>query len=192
MHVSKRSALAVAGVAAIAFAVPALADQHSPAGGTGGTNQSVTCDDGYITWNPENIWPPNHKYVPVTISYYDNDGSSTDGDTTMVAVTGVTESDGGSTPMDATVAETFNGSGKPGQVDAQPDSATPTPGTDSSPATFVEDIRAERSGTDGHGSGRVYAITVQCMDNGGTTPETSGGSATFDVTVPHDQGVVKP
>jgi hypothetical protein len=30
------------------------------------------------------------------------------------------------------------------------------------------------------------------MDNGGTTPETSGGSATFDVTVPHDQGVVKP
>ena len=197
MQFSKRTALAVAGVAAIAFAVPALADPHSPQGGTGGTDQSVTCNDGYITWTPSNLWPPNHKYVPVLISYYDNDGSSTDGDSTTVAVTGVTEQDGDSTPLDATVAETFNGSGKPGQIDAQPDNTTgnPTTGGDTSAATFTEDIRAERSGTDGHGSGRIYAITVQCTDSGGSAasgemqPETD--SATFDVTVPHDQGVVK-
>lgn len=195
MHVSKRSALAVAGVAAIAFAVPALADQHSPAGGTGGTDQSVTCNDGYITWTPTNIWPPNHKFVPVTISYYDTDG---DGDSTAVAVTAVTETDNGQT-YDATVGQTIRGAGQPGAQqgpDAQPDTAGATPGSDpNTAATFVEDVRAERSGLDGHGSGRTYTLTVQCTDSGSTSdpsemsPET--GTANITVTVPHDQGVVK-
>src|SRR5439155_11118709 len=94
MHVSKRTALAVAGVAAIAFAVPSFADPHSPQGGS----SSVGCNDGTITWTPTNLWPPNHKLVPISISYVDNDN---DGDSTMVAVTGVTETDGSGPALDA-------------------------------------------------------------------------------------------
>ena len=192
MHISKRSALAASAVIAAALAVPAFADQHSPAGGTGGP---VACNDGQINWTPDNLWPPNHKMVPISISYSDTDG---DGDSTMVAVTGVTETDGSGPALDATVAETVNGSGKPGQIDAQPDTNSPaTSGSDpGTPATYTEDVRAERSGTDGHGSGRTYTLTVQCTDSGSTSdpsemsPEM--GTATITVTVPHDQGVVKP
>jgi len=192
MHVSKRTALAVAGVAAIALAVPSFADPHSPQGGS----NSVACNDGTITWTPTNLWPPNHKLVPISISYVDNDN---DGDSTMVAVTGVKETDGSGPALDATVAETVNGSGKPGQIDAQPDTDHPaTNGSDpGTPATYTEDVRAERSGTDGHGSGRVYDLTVQCSDSGGTDPKdlneatTEMNSVDIQVTVPHDQGVVK-
>jgi hypothetical protein len=190
---SKRAAFGAAAVVAAALAVPALASPSSPQGGTGGP---VACNDGQLTWTPSNLWPPNHKFVPVTISYTDNDG---DGDTTAVTITGVTEQDGANAPVNATVPETLHGSGKPGQIDAQPDATHPdTAGSDpNTAATATEDVRAERSGTDGHGSGRTYAITVQCMDSGGVdtndpsefTGETN--SATITVTVPHDQGVVK-
>ena len=198
MKVSKRLALGATAVAAAAIAVPSFATPHSPAGGNG---SGVKCNDGTISWTPTNLWPPNHKFVPIHISYTDNDN---DGDTTMVAVTQVTETDGNGAALDATVAETVNGSGKPGQIDAQPDTTfTPTDGSDPSTgtgtdATYTEDIRAERSGTDGHGSGRVYDLTVQCTDQGGVDSNEPGeatgemGTAHITVTVPHDQGVVKP
>ena len=200
MHVSKRTALAAAGVAAIAFAVPALADQHSPAGGNG----SIGCNDGTITWTPTNLWPPNHKMVPVTITYTDSDGDSntataTTTETTALTVNSVTETDGGTT-NNALVGDDLNGSGAPGSVQG-PDAATdtntpPAAGSDGgSNATWTEDIRAERAGTDGHGSGRDYDINVTCSDMGGTNPtEATGTMQTVDihVTVPHDQGVVKP
>jgi hypothetical protein len=70
MHVSKRTALAAAAVAAAALTVPAFATPQSPQGGVGGP---VACNDGQITWTPDNLWPPNHKFVPVTISYSDTD-----------------------------------------------------------------------------------------------------------------------
>ena len=189
MHLSKRTALALAATAAAALTVPALAAPHSPAGGTG----TIACNDGTITWTPTNLWPPNHKYVPVSISYSDTDG---DGDTTAVTVDSVTETDGDSGPMDATVAETFNGSGKPGQIDAQPDPNSPaTTGSDpDTAATWTEDIRAERSGTDGHGSGRTYDLSVTCSDMGSSDLQETGTqrqTVDIQVTVPHDQGVVK-
>jgi hypothetical protein len=197
MHVSKRTALGAAAIAAAALTVPALANPHSPQGGQG----SIACNDGTITWNPTNLWPPNHKYVPISISYSDtdNDGGAT-GETTMVTVDSVTETDGDGAALDATVAETVNGSGKPGQIDAQPDADHPaTNGSDpNTPATFTEDLRAERSGTDGHGSGRVYDMSVTCTDSAAADPnhadEAAGEMQTVDlqVTVPHDQGVVKP
>lgn len=192
MKVSKRAAVTAALVAAAGVTIPALASPQRPQGGTGGP---VACNDGQVTWTPSNLWPPNHKMVPIHISYADTDN---DGDSTSIAVTGVQETDGDSAPMDATVAETFKGSGKPGQIDAQPDSDpnnAPTAGSDpGTPATWTEDVRAERSGTDGHGSGRTYTITVQCMDMGGSNAQEMGGetgTATITVTVPHDQGVVK-
>jgi hypothetical protein len=187
VKVSKRLALSAVAVAGIAFAMPAMANPHSPQGGS----DSKTCNEGTVSWNPTNLWPPNHKFVPVNISYTEDDGTSPDGDTTSVVVMGVTEQDGTGTAQDATIAETTNGSGKPGQIDAQPHDNTgdPTMGSDTTAATFTEDIRAERAGTDGHGSGRTYTITVQCSDMGS---ETSSGTAMITVTVPHDQGVVKP
>ena len=187
MQFSKRTALAVAGVAAIAFAVPALADPHSPQGGQG---TGVACGDGTLTWDPTNIWPPNHKYVPIHISYSENDSTS-DMSNTAITVTGVTEADGSNPPQDASLPS-VNGSGDPHVGDAQADTDpanAPTMGSDTTPATYTEDIRAERSGRDGHGSGRVYTLTVQCTDSG---PEMSTDSAPITVSVPHDQGVVKP
>ena len=196
MKVSKRAAVAAALVAAGAATIPALANPSRPQGGTG----TAGCNDGTVTYSPNNLWPPNHKMVPIHISYADIDD---DHDTTTIAVTGVQETDGDSAPMDATIAETFKGSGKPGQIDAAPDSDpsnAPTGGSDpGTPATWTEDVRAERSGTDGHGSGRTYTITVRCTDTNGTDPTqtsefgpaTETGTATLTVTVPHDQGVVK-
>lgn len=193
MKVTKRAAIAAAAVAVAGAAIPALASPHSP---QGGTTSGVPCNDGTISWTPTNLWPPNHKFVPIHITYYDSADTSNsdgDGDTTSVAVTGVQEQDGDGPSLDATVAETVNGSGKPGQIDAQPDpNEMATPGSDGEdPATFTEDLRAERAGTDGHGSGRTYTLTVQCMDMGGTDAMEKG-TASITVTVPHDQGVVKP
>lgn len=189
MKVSKRAAVVAAIVAAAGVSVPTFAAQHSPAGGTG---SNVACDDGTLSWTPSNLWPPNHKFVPIHISYTENSGDS-DGDSTAIMVTQVTEKDGANAPQDATVAETMNGSGQPGQIDAQPDANYPaTTGSDTTAATYTEDLRAERSGTDGHGSGRTYTLTVQCMDTGGTDMmEPNGDTAQITVTVPHDQGVVK-
>src|SRR4051794_275169 len=187
MQFSKRTALSAAAVAAVAFTVPAMANPHSPAGGTG---QGVACNDGTISWNPTNLWPPNHKFVPIHISYTENSGDS-DGDSTTVTVGMVTEADGANPPQDATLPS-VKGSGDPTNSDAQADPTyPPTMGGDETPATFTEDIRAERSGTDGHGSGRDYDLQVTCTDSGGTPPEENMQTVDIHVTVPHDQGVVK-
>ena len=188
MQFSKRTALGVAAVAAIAAAVPAMANQHSPAGGTG---SGVACNDGTISWTPTNLWPPNHKFVPIHISYTENSGDS-DGDTTSVTVGMVTEADGSNPPQDATLPS-VKGSGDPTNSDSQPDANyPPTMGDDTHAATYTQDLRAERSGTDGHGSGRVYDLPVTCSDMGAMPPENESQTVHIQVTVPHDQGVVKP
>jgi hypothetical protein len=187
VKISKRAALGVAAVAAIGFAVPTLANPSSPQGGTGGP---VACNDGQITWTPSNLWPPNHKFVPIHISYTENSGDS-DGDTTTVTVGTVTEQDGANPPQDATLPS-VKGSGDPHNSDSQPDadpSNAPTMGSDTTPATFTEDLRAERSGTDGHGSSRIYDLSVTCTDS---APEPGSQTVHIQVTVPHDQGRVKP
>ena len=190
MQFTKRTALGVSAVAALAFAVPAMANPHSPQGGAG---SGVACKDGTISWTPNNLWPPNHKMVPIHISYTENDGDN-DGDTTSVTVGMVTEADGDNPPQDATMPS-VQGSGDPNNSDAAPDtdpSNAPTMGDDTTPATFTEDIRAERSGTDGHGSGRDYDLQVTCTDMGGNPAEDGSQTVDIHVTVPHDQGVVKP
>lgn len=191
MKISTRTAVAAAVIAAAGAAVPALGAAPNPQGGTG----TAGCNDGTVTWTPTNLWPPNHKMVPVTISYSDSDG---DGDNTALMLNSVTETDG-STSSDATMPDTLKGSGAPGSVqgpDAMTDATHPaTTGSDGgADATWTEDLRAERSGTDGHGGGRTYTLNITCSDMGGTDMnETTGESQTIDivVTVPHDQGVVK-
>lgn len=182
-----KKAAVLAGSLALAAstAFPALAATRNS-----GTSSPVACTgggaDGTVTVSPDTLWPPNHKLVNVTVSYADsdNDGGAM-GETTMVMITGVTETDG-TTTSNAEMPDTLNGSGAPGSVQGPDAVVGPTaPGSDpSTPATAQVQLRAERSGTDGHGSGRTYAITVSCMDS--TEPGSS--SATVDVFVPHDMG----
>lgn len=175
MHVSKRTALAIAAAAAAAFTVPAFAgNPHNQDGGTG----SVACNDGTVSWTPETLWgPPNHSLQTITITYSDNDN---DNDMTAVAVTGVSDN------------QTTDGVEDPGSGNTSPDYVIGAPGmaVDPNDATTTVQVRDERSGRDGD---RVYDIKVQCTDSGGNT-DTDGGngphSQTVDafVTVPHDMG----
>ena len=163
------SVLALGTLAVVgALAIPAGASRGShipsPNQGTG------TCrSSGDLTWSPLVVWPPNHKLVPITITWTEDDGDS---DNNTVSVTGVTP-----TGVDT------KGAGSPKNnpdysPSTFPNSGTPQP--DGTPATVVEYVRAERSGTDK--AGRTYTIGVQCSDDGGTS------TTTIAVTVPHDMG----
>ena len=182
MHVSKRTALGAAAIAAVAFAVPSMADQGHQSGG-GGTTKCVDAQghvmDGDVTWSPGVIWPPNHKFVPITINYTDNDGDST-ADITVEAAAG--------THNQMTDGVEDNGSGN-----TATDFIPGAPGTAKDPgtATTTPQVRSERSGKDG---ARIYSITVTCTHGAEVDTanpfEATGqmGTATVTVTVPHDQG----
>lgn len=166
-------AVGVAGVAA-AIAVPAGA-RHGGGSGTstcmGTTDPS---DAGTITWSPAVVWPPNHKLVPVTISWTENSSNPLDNDSNTLKVTGITSTgaDGqgtGSGQPTAKQGPDFSGVGN---------SAT---AADGSPATVTVYVRAERAGTDK--AGRTYTIQLSCQS--GMEP---AGSSMAVVTVPHDMG----
>jgi hypothetical protein len=166
-------AVGVVGVA-VAVAVPAAA-RHG--GGSGASSCMGTLDPsdaGTITWSPAVIWPPNHKLVPVTISWTENSSSPADNDSNTLKVTGITSTgpDGpgsGSGQPTAKQGPDFTGVGN---------SATAPDGT---PATVTVDVRAERAGTDK--AGRTYTIQLSCQS--GSEP---AGSSMAVVTVPHDMG----
>jgi hypothetical protein len=96
---------------------------------------------------PSVLWPPNHKMVPVSLSYARGD----------------------SCPVSIGCSLTIT-SNEPG---------------DGQPQWQVTDdhnllLRAERLG---NGSGRVYTITITCVDPAGNSSQKS-----VTVTVPHDRG----
>jgi hypothetical protein len=95
------------------------------------------------TASPNSLWPPNHKYVPVTVSYTLSGGCGTG----ACAISSVTSN------------EPVNGLG---DGDTSPDWQIVD-------AHHVN-LRAERSGT---GSRRIYTITVTCTDGGGHTSTKS-------------------
>jgi len=131
-------------------------------------------DAGTITWSPAVVWPPNHKLVPITISWTENSSSPADNDSNTLTVTGITSV----------------GADGPGSGSGQP---TPQQGpdytgvgnsasaADGSPATVTVYVRAERAGTDM--AGRSYDIQLACQS--GSEP---GGHSMAVVTVPHDMG----
>ena len=175
-----RKIVLVAGVFLLAaIALPAFGTPHQP--GTG-SSPHIACGntDGYVTYSPTTLWPPNHRDVPITIQYHDTDG---DGDSTMVAEALKSNSD-------VVNGQELNGSGPPDSVKG-PDYVQGTPGTGSdtgttetSIATTTPTVRAERSGQSK--DGRTYTLTVTCTDSGGG--EYTTGMVDITVFVPHDQG----
>ncbi len=103
----------------------------------------------------EYLWPPNHKFVEVTIEGV----TDPDGDSVTITITSITSDE----PTD-----TLEGAGGSNHA---PDAYINGIGTDTA------HLRAERSGT---GNGRVYEITFVASDGKGG--ETEG---TVTVSVPH-------
>ncbi len=104
--------------------------------------------------DPSVLWPPNHRMVNVTVSY---------------DVTDNCPLPPGSCTLSVTSNEPINGTGD----------------GNTSPDWIVLDdhhvlLRAERAG---NGNGRIYTITITCIDSGGNS-----SSESVTVTVPHDRG----
>jgi uncharacterized repeat protein (TIGR01451 family) len=103
--------------------------------------------------DPSVLWPPNHRMVNVTVSYNVIDNCPLPPDSCTLSVTS---------------NEPVNGKGD----------------GDTSPDWIVLDdhhvlLRAERAG---NGNGRIYTITITCIDSGGNS-----SSESVEVHVPHDQ-----
>lgn len=157
----RRPALVVAGATALAAAAFAQADSAAatgtPSTGTSPTpspsathkptptpsptksptkppNRPPVCTA--VTASPAELWPPNHKFVVVTLA----GATDPDGDKTTLTITGVTQD------------EALNGLG---DGDTAPDAATVAGRGDQ------VQLRAERSGT---GDGRVYRISFSVSD----------------------------
>jgi uncharacterized repeat protein (TIGR01451 family) len=103
--------------------------------------------------DPSVLWPPNHRMVNVTVSYNVTDNCPLPPDSCTLSVTS---------------NEPVNGHGS----------------GHTSPDWIVLDdhhvlLRAERAG---NGNGRIYTITITCVDSGGNT-----STEDVTVTVPHDR-----
>jgi uncharacterized repeat protein (TIGR01451 family) len=100
------------------------------------------------------LWPPNHKLANVTVSYEVTDNCPLPPNSCTLSVAS---------------NEPINGTGD----------------GDTSPDWIILDahhvqLRAERAGT---GNGRIYTITITCIDSGGNSSHQS-----VTVSVPHDRG----
>jgi hypothetical protein len=132
------------------------------AGNTASAIQTVTVIDNTppvinsVTATPNTLWPPNHKLVTVTV----NVGASDNCGSVTSRIINVTSN------------EPDNGLGDGDTTDDIQNIIG-----------LTVQLRAERSGK---GSGRTYAITVQCTDEHGNHAEE-----TVEVTVPSDKGKKK-
>ncbi len=121
------------------------------------TNAAPICTD--ATADPSQLWPPNHKLVPVGISGV----TDPDGDAVTIVATSVTQD------------EQTTGKGQ-GAGNTSPDASI-----DGNGAVAV---RSERNGNPKTpGDGRVYHISFTATD-----PSGLACSGIVDVCVPHDQG----
>jgi hypothetical protein len=109
-----------------------------------------------VTVTPTELWPPNHKMVSVSfaVTPTDNCDSASDLSCNILSVTS---------------NEPPNGVGD-GDTDVDFEIIT---------GTNTVNLRAERAGP---GSGRIYTITVECVDSSGNT-----GIGTVEVNVPHSK-----
>jgi hypothetical protein len=164
---------ATAGVAAIGVAMLVALSGVAGARSGGGTG-TTACGNGTVTWDPAVLWPPNHKLVPVTISWTEG------GETTDV----VPDQNTLSADSVTSVGVDDKGSGQPTKKQGADYAGVPTTSEsvpDGQPATVTVYIRAERSGTDK--AGRTYTVNLTCKS--GDDPD---GHAMAIVSVPHDMG----
>ena len=165
----------VALLASIAFVGPLGAAPGNKYGDTTRTSLCQDADDnnpdGELSVSitgPEKLWPPNHKYVDVSLTATDTGGDD------------VTFSSEG-THEQYVDGEEMNGSGGGNGVNSGPDvdpaASGDVMGTGS--ATTQHDVRAERSGQDQ--TGRTYTLNYQAESTDG---DTCVGS--FTILVPHD------
>ncbi|MDQ3756781.1 MAG: hypothetical protein M3394_02905 [Actinomycetota bacterium] len=169
--------------AAFALAMPLTA---APKGTDHATRQTVTaqgCEGGTLVIDaPNTLWPPNHKYAPLSATA---DHSSDSGAITL-ETTGTHDQYEGS----ATEGDEAKGSGNTiDDIIERDDQAGLTSGEQDSKAVAKEEgtnvvttlwgARAERAGT--IKDGRTYTFTATATFSGGNT---CTASATFNV--PHD------
>src|SRR5947209_17029487 len=134
------------GVIAVVLVVAGVAGARS-----GGGQGSAACGNGTVTWSPAVVWPPNHKLVPITISWTENKELADlgDSDNTLTA-----------NSVD-TVGVDDKGAGQPSKKQGPDYSGVPQTSpavADGQPATVTVYVRAERSGTDK--AGRTYTINL--------------------------------
>lgn len=121
-------------------------------------------DDSTVTYvGPLKMWPPNHKYQPLTVTITDDSGDSvtlaTEGTHDEYAEDGTEQNGAGNTADDVSpAAATASGEGT---------------------ATTSHEARSERSG---RGDGRTYSILYEATADNGLT-ECVGE---FTIEVPHD------
>jgi len=97
-----------------------------------------------VSASPSVLWPPNHKFVPVTVSAVAHDTCDPN---PVCAIIGINSS------------EPPNGGGS---GNTSPDFVILGP--------LTANLRAERDGT---GSGRTYTLTVQCTDHSNNSSQAS-------------------
>lgn len=137
---------------------------------------TTTCDGGTVTFaGPDEIWPPNHKLLPASLTFTPDDMAMMYQYTAMAGhdqvIDGEEMNGSGNTPFETDFA--FVGEdGTTTQVIA---------GMGTEELTFPMQVRAERSGRDLTGRtytvmGEVtYGMNMPCM-------------FAFTILVPHDQG----
>jgi hypothetical protein len=165
LKIAKLGIGGVAVVAALGIAVPGFA------GGNKYASVSDTRDCGSgdaVNWvGPITLWPPNHKFVDVTVTAVDSDSTSNVTLTVSPVVTDAVGGDGG--PQH--------------DPDYTPEGSPMDSGTGSASVPLA--LRSERSG---RGDGRTYTISWSAtFDNGSKTCSSDDdGQSPFVVTVPHD------
>jgi PKD domain-containing protein len=113
-----------------------------------------------LSFDPESLWPPNHKMVDVTADVEVSDACP------------------GATPPVVTLlsVESNEAANANGDGNTEPDILGAHIGTED----YHFQLRAERSGG---GSGRVYTVVYGVADGAGNDTEVEG-----EIAVPHDQG----
>lgn len=180
----KRSAMKLlAGAAALGLfvAAPAVADghgdgDHDPQEAKSKTQTQVeVCSSNDLVVNflgDQTLWPPNHKYSPLTIEAVNDKPSD------IALTTTITHDEylGEYVPSDGDEEQPEEqGSGNTID-DASPFMAMDT---EASPNTNTHEVRAERSG---RGDGRTYTIHVEATDM------IDSCSGDVSIEVPHDMG----
>lgn len=145
-------------------------------------SDSKDCGDGggghTLAWSPTKIWPPNHKYETVTITYSDDDP---DHELTLT-ITGVSHDEV------LTDGTELNGTGStPVVTDGE---ITDDGGTGTGSVSGTVRVRAERSGqkdpVTGVHDGRSYTITYEATSENEDGDEDNDCSGSVTVSVPHD------